>query len=189
MDLCVFIENRGSVVIRLVLSVSFCRFGMFFSRGRFVSGICNKNQNFARELRRFHTKHQKTKQQPTWPNWCRYVPPLVPRLPLATTNMFIVDQPKTLPSRVDGKTRHRKAQMGNGIPRPIEFRGQLHECEAHQHRRMERRKEWRNLGWSVYTVRDIIPSPQSWMGADCRCNNVLWVSENAPYDSDRMQQD
>ena len=55
--------------------------------------------------------------------------------------MFIVDQSKTLPSRVDGKTRHRKAQMGNGIPRPIELGGQLHEREAHQHRRMERRKE------------------------------------------------
>ena len=24
---------------------------------------------------------------------------------------------------------------------------------------------------------------------DCRCNNVLWISENASLDSDRMQQD
>jgi len=103
--------------------------------------------------------------------------------------LMLVDQSKTLPSRLDWKTRHRKAQMGHGIPRPIEFRGQLYEREAHQHRRMEGREEWRNLGWSVYKVRDIIPLPIFWMGADCRCNNVLWISENAPHDSDRMQQD
>jgi small nuclear ribonucleoprotein (snRNP)-like protein len=73
----------------------------------------------------------------------------------------------------------------------MEYHGRLNAVDSYMNIKLTNTEEWKD-GKNEGTLGEVfIRCVILLMGqAHCvRCNNVLWISENLPYTSDRMQQD
>jgi small nuclear ribonucleoprotein F len=58
----------------------------------------------------------------------------------------------------------------------MEYHGRLASVDSYMNIKLTNTEEWKD-GKNEGTLGEVF----------IRCNNVLWISENAPYDADRMQ--
>ena len=75
----------------------------------------------------------------------------------------------------------------------MEYHGRLNAVDSYMNIKLTNAEEWKD-GKNEGTLGEVFirysPSFCFAKSADAfRCNNVLWISENVPHSSDRMQQD